>query len=215
MTREDEANNQNITKEELDNARLVLPQEQYNYLLNQVQGEEKSYFISALKDISKAVVNAPKPYSTDGSEQHPLVIHYFSGGTDIYVCEIDKDEESYFGYTILNGDFENAEWGYGSLDEVRHISSMDLDLDINPEMTIERKLYHDYPEHYPEYEKLSEEKNISKELQNNIAGVVESINTSSDGKNINCQEEDIVKIFNQLDNDKDLQESARDRKSVV
>jgi hypothetical protein len=32
-----------------------------------------------------------------------------------------------FGFTILNGDYEMAEWGYSSLKEIRSIPPLNLD----------------------------------------------------------------------------------------
>lgn len=43
--------------------------------------------------------------------------HFFYRGTDWYVCEWDEQDQLY-GYTILNGDRQNAEYGYMSLSEL-------------------------------------------------------------------------------------------------
>ena len=79
-------------------------------------------------------------------EEHPAIFHYFYGGTDIYICEYDGDEDM-FGYTILNGDLANSEWGYTSLSEIISIPPMNIDYHFE-EQTIEAALYRRYPDHF-------------------------------------------------------------------
>jgi hypothetical protein len=73
-----------------------------------------------------AAVIIPGIGETDHMKEHPAVLHYFAGGTDIYVCEWDG-EDTLFGFTILNRDYEMAEFGYSSLSEIRSIPIMNLD----------------------------------------------------------------------------------------
>jgi hypothetical protein len=47
-------------------------------------------------------------------------LHFFIGSCDWYVAEYDA-EDLFFGYAILNEDYENAEWGYVSLSELKEI----------------------------------------------------------------------------------------------
>ena len=44
-------------------------------------------------------------------------VHFFIGGYDWYIAEYDGDD-LFGGYAILNGDTENAEWGYVSFKEL-------------------------------------------------------------------------------------------------
>jgi len=46
--------------------------------------------------------------------------HFFIGGTNWYVLEWDGND-SIWGYTILNGDIQNAEYGYTSLSEIQSV----------------------------------------------------------------------------------------------
>lgn len=46
--------------------------------------------------------------------------HFFLGGTDWYVLEWDGNDTIY-GYCILNGDIQNAEYGYTSLTEINSV----------------------------------------------------------------------------------------------
>jgi hypothetical protein len=52
-----------------------------------------------------------------------------------------------FGYTILNGDLQNAEWGYISLSEIAAIPHINIDYQF-PVQTIEAACYKAYPEHF-------------------------------------------------------------------
>jgi hypothetical protein len=62
--------------------------------------------------------------------------HFFIGGTDWYVLEWDGSD-SIWGYCILNGDYQNAEYGYASLSEmfsirVKKIWGVELDFYFTP-----------------------------------------------------------------------------------
>ena len=64
----------------------------------------------------------PRLYQT---ETVPLMdktihLHFFLGGCDWYVCEYDGGE-LYFGFVILNGDLEMAEWGFISASDLKAI----------------------------------------------------------------------------------------------
>ena len=64
----------------------------------------------------------PKLYQT---ENIPLTdklihLHFFIGGCDWYIAEYDG-EDLFWGYAILNSDFEMAEWGYISHEELKRI----------------------------------------------------------------------------------------------
>ena len=49
-----------------------------------------------------------------------IYLHFFIGGSDWYVAEYDG-EDLFWGYAILNGDFEMSEWGYLSFEELKQI----------------------------------------------------------------------------------------------
>jgi hypothetical protein len=55
-------------------------------------------------------------------------LHFFLGGCDWWAAEFDG-EDLFFGYAVLNGDFENSEWGYFSLAELKSISIHGLEVD--------------------------------------------------------------------------------------
>ena len=70
------------------------------------------------------------------SEEVPLkekmiYMHFFIGGCDWYAAEYSPDEQLFFGFAILNGDLENAEWGYFSLRELCEIRLSFIEIDRN------------------------------------------------------------------------------------
>jgi hypothetical protein len=52
-----------------------------------------------------------------------------------------------FGYTILNGDLDNSEWGYISLSEIITIPVLNIDYYFE-EQSIEAALFRKYPGHF-------------------------------------------------------------------
>ena len=119
----------------------LIPHAQYAVTIEHIEAFEE-----ALTRREKQLEKYPKLYQTDGMEEHPAIFHYFYGGTDIYICEYDGDEDM-FGYTILNGDLDNSEWGYTSLSEIISIPPMNIDYHFE-EQTIEAALYRRYPDHF-------------------------------------------------------------------
>ena len=64
----------------------------------------------------------PKLYETEdiplqGKEIH---LHFFIGGSDWYICEWDG-KDTFFGFAILNNDYQMAEWGYVSFSELKEL----------------------------------------------------------------------------------------------
>lgn len=49
-----------------------------------------------------------------------IYLHFFIGSCDWYIAEYDGDD-TFFGYAILNGDLECAEWGYVSFAELKEV----------------------------------------------------------------------------------------------
>lgn len=62
----------------------------------------------------------PELYATEEVPIPEKVIHlhYFIGqGTHWFIAELDRKTGTAFGYAVLNGDMQNAEWGYTNLFE--------------------------------------------------------------------------------------------------
>ena len=64
----------------------------------------------------------PRLYETEDIplKEKPIHLHFFIGGCDWFISEYDGDD-LFFGYAILNNDFENGEWGYVSFEELKGI----------------------------------------------------------------------------------------------
>lgn len=61
----------------------------------------------------------PRLYETENQrlEDKLIYLHFFMGKCDWYISEFDGDD-TFFGYAILNGDYNNADWGYISFSEL-------------------------------------------------------------------------------------------------
>jgi len=79
----------------------------------------------------KQLAAMPRLYATDGDDAGEKIIHghFFLGGCDWYVAEYDPDDRLFFGYAILNEDYDNAEWGYVSYDELLELKSGAVEVD--------------------------------------------------------------------------------------
>jgi hypothetical protein len=64
----------------------------------------------------------PRLYETENIplKDKKIYLHFFIGGCDWYICEFDG-EDLFFGFCILNSDYQNAEWGYVSFLELKSI----------------------------------------------------------------------------------------------
>lgn len=80
-------------------------------------------FYTTDKGYSKFKKENPNAGWKEYEQQLKPVLHYFLGGTDIYVLEYDEKENLLYGFTVLNGDWQNAEYGYTSLDELMSVGA--------------------------------------------------------------------------------------------
>jgi hypothetical protein len=99
-------------------------------LQSNLNGEERQYFLSLLKDLENRILHMPTPYeTTEQGIAAPVSLHYFKGGSDWYIVEKDSSEEQLqaFGYACLNGDKINAEMGYINIEE---LIKCDVELDL-------------------------------------------------------------------------------------
>lgn len=139
-----------VSPEDLAIAKSVLPAVQYVSTLKFAQGEEREFFVHKIKEIAAAVENAPKINETDGLEEHKIVLRYFHpSGTQSFVTEIGKDGDA-FGFQCLNDDWDNAEWGYLNLDELKNIRGMEVDFHVPAGMTVEKFIQKERMEQYSE-----------------------------------------------------------------
>lgn len=131
--------------EAMDKLRHFLPEYQKDAMKDIFRGEEYEFIINKAKEIAERVESMPETYGTEGVQTPEKIVylHYFNSSSDWYIIEKDKgDEEDViqgeqiqaYGYTILNGDDINAEWGYISLAEL-------FNMRVNPLYRVEMDLY--------------------------------------------------------------------------
>ena len=95
------------------------------------------------KPMSEELLRLPVFYSTEHVSLTEKVVHmhFFLGGCDWYACEYNPDEKLFFGFVILNNDYEMSEWGYFSLEELASIKvkwlEVDRDLYFSPTKAID------------------------------------------------------------------------------
>ena len=64
----------------------------------------------------------PRLFETDNtpSEDKLIHLHFFIGNCDWFIAEFDSDD-LFFGFAVLGGDWQNAEWGYISFKEFKDL----------------------------------------------------------------------------------------------
>ena len=100
-----------------------------------IKGEEGLHFSQMLLTLYNNILAIPKPYETeDQGDAVPVRLHYFKGGSDWYIIERDIDGEQIqcFGFACLNGDKQNAEFGYINIAELIKYG-VELDLYYKPQ----------------------------------------------------------------------------------
>ncbi|GHT67821.1 hypothetical protein FACS1894110_14060 [Spirochaetia bacterium] len=135
-----------------------IPKSQFKVMM-----ETPEAFEAEVKRLNAIVAKIPGLGETDNLPKHPLALHYFVGGCDWYIAEYDREEDIFFGYAILNNDYQNSEWGYIGRTEIisleipeRHLM-INLDLYCHEE-TIEDALFKKDNEYFWRYDPLFEDK---------------------------------------------------------
>jgi hypothetical protein len=88
------------------------------------------------KPTEKQLASLPLLYSTEDVEEEDKIIqmHFFLGASDWWAVEYSPDDQRFFGFVILNGDMQNAEWGYFSLVELCEVK-------VNKFMEVDREIH--------------------------------------------------------------------------
>lgn len=84
----------------------------------------------------------PGFYSTERVPLKEKIIHlhFFIGGCDWYAVEYDPESRTFFGFAILNNDYDMAEWGYFSLEEMEQIKVKFLEIDRDLHFTAKKAI---------------------------------------------------------------------------
>lgn len=82
----------------------------------------------------KQLAEIPKLYETEKVplQEKLIYLHFFIGGCDWYIAEFDG-QDLFWGFAILNQDYQNAEWGYISFAELRsiNVNGIEIDCELN------------------------------------------------------------------------------------
>ena len=83
------------------------------------------------KPTAEQLAKLPRMYSGESTPLKEKVIHmhFFIGGCDWYACEYCPEDQIFFGFAVLNGDLQNAEWGNFSLRELADLRVKFLEVD--------------------------------------------------------------------------------------
>lgn len=96
------------------------------------------------KPTEKQLSKVPVFYSTENVllKEKLVHMHFFIGGSDWYAVEYSPEEGLFFGFAILNNDYEMAEWGYFSLQELSELkmSFLEVDRDLHFDPTKARDI---------------------------------------------------------------------------
>ncbi len=78
----------------------------------------------------------PGLYATESTAPGDKLVylHFFIFDSDWYIVEYDGDD-LFFGYAILNGDIQCAEWGYISFAELKSINVKGVEIDCELELS--------------------------------------------------------------------------------
>lgn len=133
------------TRANLRKLKSFLSDFQYSHLSEMIKSEESDYFIGLVNGLAKTIDEMPGTYETEDIKTPDKIIylHYFNNDSHWYIIEKDKGQSrkeekeagleygrqyQAYGYAILNGDLEMAEWGYVNIEELREF---DAQLDFN------------------------------------------------------------------------------------
>ena len=98
----------------MDARKELVPKQQVAYLmeLEEDGGADPIEVRDMLINVVNAYQEIPKLYKQDGKGKNAVCyLHYFVGGTDWYITEWDRANE-FYGFVVLNGDWQMAEFGY-------------------------------------------------------------------------------------------------------
>lgn len=145
-----------LSIDDLETAKKFIPEMEYSTLLNNAtHGEEAEYFKQKIKHVADMghilyENRDGKSYNAETKLHDKGFIHYFIGSSDWYVCEVDEDNVG-FGFAIINGDTQNAEYGYIDLNDVITLTlngfiQTELDIYNDDSISMEHAIVEKYPE---------------------------------------------------------------------
>lgn len=84
------------------------------------------------KPSQNKLAKIPRLYETEHTPLKEKIIHlhFLIAASDWYVVEYDGDD-IFWGFAILNGDYDNAEWGYIPFSELKAINVRGFEVDCD------------------------------------------------------------------------------------
>jgi hypothetical protein len=142
----------------LPKLKIVMPfisQAQIDYLTRLYRSEERQGAQDIVDRLAGVIETMPKTYETEDikTDDKIVYLHYYQNNSDFYIIEKDKGQSrkeekeagleygkqyQAYGYAILNGDHEMAEWGYINIEELRE-NNVELDFNWDPKKFSEVK----------------------------------------------------------------------------
>ena len=124
------------------------------WVLTESNSEE---YDDVITRVEKELASIPKEPQGESIQKSTVYAHYMHGATDWYITDMVEDRDSLFGYIILNGDLQNAEAGYFSIEELTKkrdhrftakYGVTELDFHFKKDR-LENILHKKYPHYYP------------------------------------------------------------------
>ena len=82
------------------------------------------------KPSARDLQRIPRLYASEDAPAREKIIrmHFFFGHSDWYAAEFDG-EDTFFGFVMLNADWQCAEWGYFNLAELDETAFLGMEVD--------------------------------------------------------------------------------------
>lgn len=128
--------------ENLKQLKFFVSDYQLRSLQDIFKGDESEFATETAAALANIINTMPGTYETEETETPDKIVylHYFKGGSDFYIIEKDKGSDQdpepgkqfqAWGYAVLNGDHENAEFGYINIHELIN-NGVELDFNFKP-----------------------------------------------------------------------------------
>lgn len=86
--------------------------------------EESEHFVEIAEELTKTVNTMPKSYDTENESDPKVHLHYFFGGWDWFITEIDKDKEQHQAFGLVKSPYcPDGELGYISIPEILGVNA--------------------------------------------------------------------------------------------
>jgi hypothetical protein len=102
-----------------------LGRSQHATIASLMMGEEGQFFRDKVVELGKLIATMPRTYDQDGKgQQATAYLHYFKGGADWYITELDKGSPDDLPDSFQSQAYGQANLGYGP--ETGYISIPEL-----------------------------------------------------------------------------------------